>query len=147
MPIHSRSWRAAPSPFASDETALSVRGALPAENRSPGENAATVRAFDNAAGCPRRLAILEGEINANDGTAEAKEFLRAYNREYNTFQTLALDALIPGTETALMDALEPSLRQGRKGDRVSALSSNFLFHDTSHDVTITADQDGSLAIG
>jgi hypothetical protein len=45
------------------------------------------------------LAILEGEINVNDMAAQAKVYLRAYNREYDTFQTVSLDVLIPGTKT------------------------------------------------
>jgi 3-methyladenine DNA glycosylase/8-oxoguanine DNA glycosylase len=51
------------------------------------------------------LAILEGQINVVDMTAKAKEFLRAYNREFDTFQTLSLDARIPGTKTTYLDAL------------------------------------------
>jgi hypothetical protein len=51
------------------------------------------------------LAILEGEINVNDMAAQAKVYLRAYNREYDTFQTVSLDVLIPGTKTTYLDAL------------------------------------------
>lgn len=51
------------------------------------------------------LAILEGEINVNEMPAQAKVFLRAYNREYHTFQTVSLDVLIPGTKTTYLDAL------------------------------------------
>jgi hypothetical protein len=51
------------------------------------------------------LAILEGEINVNDMAAQAKVYLRAYNRDYDTFQTVSLDVLIPGTKTTYLDAL------------------------------------------
>ncbi len=51
------------------------------------------------------LAILEGQINVNDKAAQAKVFLRAYNREYDTFQTVSLDVQIPGTKTTYLDAL------------------------------------------
>ncbi|WP_394889562.1 hypothetical protein ACG873_30305 [Mesorhizobium sp. AaZ16] len=51
------------------------------------------------------LAILEGEINVNDMAAQAKVYLRAYNREYDTFQTVSLDKFIPGTKTTYLDAL------------------------------------------
>ncbi|NGO56202.1 hypothetical protein, partial [Allomesorhizobium camelthorni] len=51
------------------------------------------------------LAILEGEINVNDMAAQAKVYLRAYNREYDTFQTVSLDKFTPGTKTTYLDAL------------------------------------------
>jgi hypothetical protein len=51
------------------------------------------------------LAILEGEINVNDMAAQAKVYLRAYNREYDTVQTVSLDVLIPGTKTTYLDVL------------------------------------------
>jgi hypothetical protein len=51
------------------------------------------------------LAILEGQINVNDMAAQARVFLRAYNRDYDTFQTVSLDVLIPGTKTTYLDAL------------------------------------------
>jgi hypothetical protein len=51
------------------------------------------------------LAIREGEINVNDMKAKAKEFLPAYNCEYDRFQTVSLDKFIPGTNTTYLDAL------------------------------------------
>jgi hypothetical protein len=32
-------------------------------------------------------------------------YLRAYNREYDTFRTVSLDKFIPGTKTTYLDAL------------------------------------------
>jgi hypothetical protein len=52
--------------------------------------------------CP---AILEGQINFNDVAAKAKMYLRAYGREYDTFQIVSLDKFIPGTKTTYLDAL------------------------------------------
>jgi hypothetical protein len=45
-----------------------------------------------------------------DLAAKAKEFLRAYNREFDTFETVSLDKFIPGTKRPYLDALvaEPS---------------------------------------
>jgi hypothetical protein len=37
--------------------------------------------------------------------AELGNFLKAYKREYDTFQTLSLDVLIPGTKTTYLDVL------------------------------------------
>lgn len=52
------------------------------------------------------LAVLEGQLMVEDVSKEAKLFLRAYNREYDTFKTVSLDAPLAGTEgLTLLDKL------------------------------------------
>lgn len=51
------------------------------------------------------LAIMERKVLVKNIKAEVGKFLKAYNREYDTFKTLSLDELIPGTKTTRLDAL------------------------------------------
>jgi len=48
------------------------------------------------------LAVLEGNILIDNVAKEAKKFLTAYNREYDTFKTKSLDAPIAGTDGMTM---------------------------------------------
>jgi hypothetical protein len=49
------------------------------------------------------LAILEGKLLVKHIKAEVAKYLKAHNREYDTFKTLSLDAEIPGTKTRYVD--------------------------------------------
>ena len=44
------------------------------------------------------LAVLEGELLLENIGARMKEYLGRYNREYDTFKTLSLDAPMGGTD-------------------------------------------------
>jgi hypothetical protein len=52
------------------------------------------------------LAIFLGTLVEKDLGKRAGEFLRAYNREYDTFKTLSLDAPMGGTDLRRIDLLE-----------------------------------------
>lgn len=49
------------------------------------------------------LAILEGKLLAKNIKNEVAKFLAAYNREYDGFKTLSLDAEMPGTKKRYID--------------------------------------------
>lgn len=51
------------------------------------------------------LAVLEGKVLVKNIVKAAGEFLRAYNREYDTFKTVSLDETIPGTTMTRLDKL------------------------------------------
>jgi hypothetical protein len=44
------------------------------------------------------LAVLEGKVLVTDIENEVADFMRSYNREYDTFKTLSLDAPVPGMD-------------------------------------------------
>jgi hypothetical protein len=44
------------------------------------------------------LAVLEGKLLVKNIEKEVASFLRSYNREYDTFKTVSLDAPIPGAD-------------------------------------------------
>jgi hypothetical protein len=48
---------------------------------------------------------MEKKVLVKNIKAEVGNFLRACNRDYDTFQTVSLDVLIPGTKTIYLDAL------------------------------------------
>ncbi|MER8464151.1 hypothetical protein [Mesorhizobium sp. M1396] len=52
------------------------------------------------------LAIFLGTLVEKDLGKRAGEFLRAYNREYDSFKTLSLDAPMGGTDLRRIDLLE-----------------------------------------
>jgi len=49
------------------------------------------------------LAVLEGKLLIENIKAEAGKYLKAFNRESETFKTLSLDAEISGTKTRYID--------------------------------------------
>lgn len=51
------------------------------------------------------LAVLEGKLLLDQIGQRVKDFVRDYNREYDTFKTLSLDEVIPGTNTSRLDML------------------------------------------
>ncbi len=59
-----------------------------------------------------RLAILDGKLSIKDIAREARSFLTAYNREFDTFKTLSLDAPVRGHDRGTyMDLLEDKVDQ------------------------------------
>jgi hypothetical protein len=51
------------------------------------------------------LAVLEGELLLGNVGARVKDYLAGYNRQYDTFKTLSLDAPMGGTELRRIDLL------------------------------------------
>lgn len=52
------------------------------------------------------LAVLEGKLLVANIEKEVGSFMRSYNREYDTFKTVSLDASVPGMEdTTYLDML------------------------------------------
>jgi hypothetical protein len=51
------------------------------------------------------LGYSRGQINVNEIVVQDRAFPRAYNREYETLQTVSLDKFIPATKTTYLDAL------------------------------------------
>lgn len=49
------------------------------------------------------LAILEGKLLVKSVKAEVGKYLKAHNREYDTFKTMSLDEFVPGTKTRYVD--------------------------------------------
>ncbi|MCA0000987.1 MULTISPECIES: hypothetical protein [unclassified Mesorhizobium] len=52
------------------------------------------------------LAVLEGELLLQHVGSRMKDYLGRYNREYDTFKTLSLDAPMGGTDLRRIDLLE-----------------------------------------
>jgi hypothetical protein len=48
---------------------------------------------------------LEGQLLLEQVWQRVKDFVRDHNREYDTFKTLSLGELIPGTNTSRLDML------------------------------------------
>ncbi|AYD02049.1 hypothetical protein [Neorhizobium sp. NCHU2750] len=44
------------------------------------------------------LAVMEGTLFVENIDKEAAQFLRAYNREFDQFKTISLEALVPGAD-------------------------------------------------
>ncbi|MEI5680524.1 MULTISPECIES: hypothetical protein [unclassified Mesorhizobium] len=51
------------------------------------------------------LAVLEGKLLLDHVEKRAPEFVRSYNREYDTFAAVSLDDFIPGTEIRRIDTI------------------------------------------
>ncbi|HWK66116.1 MAG TPA: hypothetical protein VNS34_14330 [Rhizobiaceae bacterium] len=51
------------------------------------------------------LAIMERKVLTKNIQTEVANYLRAYNREYDTFKTVSLDETIPGTTMTRLDKL------------------------------------------
>ncbi|QKD03496.1 hypothetical protein EB235_20005 [Mesorhizobium loti R88b] len=52
------------------------------------------------------LAVLEGKLLLDHVGARMKDYVTGYNREYDTFKTLSLDAPMGGTDLRRIDLLE-----------------------------------------
>lgn len=52
------------------------------------------------------LAVLEGKLLLEHVGARMKDYVTGYNREYDTFKTLSLDAPMGGTDLRRIDLLE-----------------------------------------
>lgn len=54
------------------------------------------------------LAVLEGTLAAEDIAKSAKKYLTAWNRDFGSYGTVSLDAVIPGTENLRLYDIIPS---------------------------------------
>ncbi len=57
------------------------------------------------------LAVLEGKLLIKNIRAEVAKFVAAYNREYDGFKTLSLDAELPGTKKRYIDGVAADQEQ------------------------------------
>ena len=69
------------------------------------------------------LAVLEGKLLLQHVGARMKDYITGYNREYDTFKTLSLDAPMGGTDLRRIDLLEaPAPYEPEEDDEDSDLA-------------------------
>ncbi|MFK0688010.1 hypothetical protein ACFX5Q_07365 [Mesorhizobium sp. IMUNJ 23033] len=72
------------------------------------------------------LAVLEGELLLGNVAARVKDYLGRYNRQYDSFRTLSLDAPMAGTDLRRIDMLEaPAAYDGEDDEEDDSAGPSF----------------------